>query len=233
MNITPLHPRSLADRSYSALRQAILTGKLAPDSTWSDRELCEMFSLSRTPVREALLRLQTEQMVQIVSRKGTRILPLRIEDVRDIHQLTKALELEAALLVARNYVTLEDLAPIRICVEAMEAALDAEDRDAWAKADTACHFAVVDMCGNPRLASIYHAQRGLTDRARYFVLHMRELPVQSTVEHRQMYDALVARDLRKLEVAYRHHWERTTEEMLTLIERVSPRSPGSAVNQQD
>ncbi|AKH99682.1 transcriptional regulator [Hoeflea sp. IMCC20628] len=232
MNITTLNPQSLADRSYGTVRQAILTGRLAPDSTWSDRELCEMFDLSRTPVREALLRLQTEQLVQIVPRKGTRILPLRLEDVRDIHQLTKALELEAALLVARNYKTLDDLSPIRICVEAMETALDAEDRDAWAQADTACHFAVVDSCGNKRLASIYHAQRGLTDRARYFVLHLREMPVQSTIEHRQMYEALVARDLRKLEVAYRHHWERTTEEMLTLIARVSPRNSGSAVNHQ-
>ncbi|WP_372803317.1 GntR family transcriptional regulator [Paracoccus seriniphilus] len=223
--------QSLADRSYATIREGILTGRLSPDSTWSDRELCEMFSLSRTPVREAILRLQSEQMVQIVPRKGTRILPLRLEDVRDIHQVTKALELEAALLIARNYRDVEELAPILQCVKDMEDALERQDREAWALADTRCHFAVVDMCGNSRLAGMYHAQRGLTDRARYFVLHMRDLPVLSTREHRQMYDALVARDLRELEVVYRQHWDRTTEEMLDIIGRISPHTPVPAVKQ--
>lgn len=216
---------SLAGQSYEALRQAVLKGELSPDSIWSDRELCEKFGLSRTPVREAILRLQNEQLVQIVPRKGTRILPLRVNDVREIHQLTKALELEAALLVSRNYRDIEELAPIRTAIEEMEAAMDANDREAWVKADTTFHYLVVDMSGNRRLASIYESLRGQTDRARYFALHIREMPVQSTIEHREMYEALVNRDFRQIEVTYRHHWDRTTEELLTLVSKFNTHSP--------
>lgn len=211
--------KSLADKAYYVLRRAVLTNVLVAESLWSDRELCEKFDLSRTPVREAILRLQLEQLVQIVPRKGMRVMPLRLEDVRDIHQVTKALELEAALLIAKSDDRDEVLAKIKDSVEEMERAMETEDRDAWVLADTRCHFAVVDMCGNKRLADMYHAQRGLTDRARYFALHIRELPMQSTVEHRQMYEALLKRDSQELEKLYRQHWDRTTEEMLTIIER--------------
>lgn len=220
-----VHSESLADRCYQVLRQGILTNDLPPESLWSDRELCERFSLSRTPVREAILRLQTEQLVQIVPRKGTRILPLLISDVRDIHQVTKALELEAALLIAKAEDNERDLEPLRLAVKEMEAEIERENRDAWAEADRKFHHLVVDMAGNARLAKMYHAQRGLTDRARYFALHLRPLPVQSTNEHRGMYEALVARDLHRLEQLYRLHWDRTTEEILTLIERHAKRSP--------
>lgn len=215
---------SLADKSYDVLRHHILTNELPPESLWSDRELCERFGLSRTPVREAILRLQTEELVQIVPRKGTRILPLLISDVRDIHQVTGALELEAALILAKAEDDARDLSQLRQAVEDMEAAIEVNDRDTWAEADRRFHFLVVDTCGNARLARMYHAQRGLTDRARYFALHLRELPVQSTEEHRGMYQALLSRDLGRLEHLYRLHWDRTTEEMLALIERHAKRT---------
>lgn len=216
---------SLADQSYEVLRNLILTTELPPESLWSDRELCERFGLSRTPVREAILRLQTEQLVEIVPRKGTRILPLLISDVRDIHQVIRALELEAAVLLTKTSDEDRDLELLQQAVEDMENAIKDGDRESWAEADRRFHYIVVDMCGNPRLAKMYHAQRGLTDRARYFTLHLREMPVKSTQEHRGMYEAILSRDLDRLVHLYRLHWDRTTEEMLALIERHAKRTP--------
>lgn len=209
--------QSLTEQCYEKLRGAILTNELAPDSFWSDREFCDAFDVSRTPVREALLRLQTENLVQIVPRRGTRILPLSTKDVKEIHQVTKALELEAVLQIARMDDRSEVLSVLAQCVSDMQSAIEAEDRDSWAKADTRFHYTVVDFCGNGRIRDMYHAQRGLTDRARYFALRLRALPRQSTEEHRQMYEALLDADSRQLEVLYRQHWDRTTEEMLALI----------------
>lgn len=216
---------SLAEKSYRKLRAAVLTNELRPESFWSDKELCERYALSRTPVREALLRLQSDRLVQIVPRKGTRVLPLAVDDVREIHQLTKALELEAALTIARMDNKLELIPPLLECVVAMEAAIDKEDRGAWVLADERFHHHTVDVCGNTRLADIYHAQRELTDRARYFALHLRQLPVRSTQEHRQMYTSIHAGDLHQLEQVYRQHWDRTTAELLSIIDRESRHSP--------
>lgn len=215
----------MSERSYQAIREAILTNQLKPETLWSDRELSDKFGLGRTPVREALLRLQAERLVEILPRRGTRVLPLSVTDLKEIHQLAKALELEASLSIARQENRIDLIEPMRIAVEAMESAIEIEDREAWVKADLQFHYAVVDDCGNTRLCDMYHSLRELTDRARFFALYLREMPRQSTMEHRQMYEATRAGDQQLLAQLYRDHWERITDELLTIIDRQSQQSP--------
>ncbi len=208
---------SLTDAAYSALREEILTGRIPADTLWSDREIAQRMNLSRTPVREAIQRLASEGLVEVKPRRGTRVLPLRTDDVREIHEIAKALELEAALLLSARED--RDLRPVERAVSDMEAALDREDRDAWVEADTRFHSAIVDGCGNGRLADLYHGHRALTDRARYFSLHLRPLPVRSAQDHRAMLDAISAGDTARLSQLYHDHWTRTTEELLDLVRR--------------
>ncbi len=215
----------MSERSYQAIREAILTNQLKPETLWSDRELSDKFGLGRTPVREALLRLQAEKLVEILPRRGTRVLPLSVTDLKEIHQLAKALELEAALSIAGHENRVELTEPMRQAVEAMEAAIEAEDREAWVTADLQFHYAVVDVCGNARLCDTYHSLRELTDRARFFALYLRELPRQSTIEHRQMYEAIRAGNLPLLAELYRDHWTRITDELLAIIDRQAQQSP--------
>ena len=216
----------MTDGAYALLRIDILTGRIPSGALLSDREIAQRMNISRTPIREAVQRLAAEGLVEVIPRRGTRVLPLRADDVREIHQIAGALELEAARLILA--MGNPPLSALRSAVVAMETALDRGDRNAWAEADTRFHFAVVDSCGNGRLAGLYHAQRGLTDRARYFALHLRELPVRSTEEHREMLEALEARDETRLSVAYRAHWVRTTAELLDLIERHAAAIPNLA-----
>lgn len=211
---------------HAALRAEILTGRIPGGTLWSDREIAQRMNTSRTPIREAVQRLAAEGLVEVIPRRGTRVLPLRVDDVREIHQIACALELEAALLLLA--MDAPPTAPLRAAVQDMDAALERGDRDAWAEADTRFHFGVVDGCGNRRLADLYHAQRGLTDRARYFALHLREMPARSAREHREMLEALAARDAARLSVAYRAHWARTTAELLDLVERHSAAIPNLA-----
>lgn len=192
-------------------------GLIQGGTLWSDRELAQNMGLSRTPVREAVLRLAAEGLVEIIPRRGTRVLPLRVDDVREIHQIAKALELEAALLLCRA--DQRDLSPIAVAVNDMKAALAKEDRESWAEADARFHFAIVDGCGNARLADMYHAQRTLTDRARYFALHLRPLPNRSADEHADMLRAIEERDTAAVGQLYEEHWTRTTDELLGLVSR--------------
>lgn len=217
MIVVPASPLRIADSAYEALRADILVGRFPGGALLSDREIAQRMNISRTPIREAVQRLAAEGLVEVIPRRGTRVLPLHAADVREIHQIAGALELEAALLIAAG-----DAPPppvLRAAVADMAAALEREDRAAWAEADTRFHFAVVDHCGNGRLAALYHAHRGLTDRARYFALHLRTLPVRSAEEHQDMLDALEARDADRLSAVYRAHWRRTTTELLELIAR--------------
>ena len=206
---------SLSGNAYNLLRADILSGAIPGDTLWSDREIAARLRLSRTPVREAVQRLAAEGLVEVIPRRGSRVLSLKPVDVREIHQIAKALELEAALILVASPDI--DLTPLRQAVDAMTQALEKGDRNAWAEADMRFHINVVDLCGNQRLASLYHQQRGLTDRARYFALHIRELPTRSTEEHRGMLEQLERRDAAGLERLYREHWDRITTELLDLI----------------
>ncbi|WP_114390718.1 GntR family transcriptional regulator [Notoacmeibacter marinus] len=222
---------NLTDSAYIALRDEILTGRIPGDTLWSDREIAQRMNLSRTPVREAIQRLAADGLVEVKPRRGTRVLPLRTDDVREIHQIAKALELEAALLLANRED--RDLRAVEKAVDDMDAALKREDRDEWVEADTRFHREIVDNCGNRRLAELYHSHRSLTDRARYFSLHLRPLPIRSAEEHRAMYDALVARDTALLSQLYHDHWNRTTQELLDLVRRHANVMPVKASSREE
>lgn len=213
----------LATNAYDTLRSGILTGAIPGDTLWSDREIAARMNLSRTPVRDAMQRLAAEGLVEVIPRRGTRVLPLLASDVLEIHQIAKALELEAARLLARQ--NEPDLLSLHQAVDDMDTALAEDDREKWAHADTRFHFTVVDQCGNARLSQLYHAQRGLTDRARYFALYLRPLPLKSAQEHRAMLEALVARDEDQLAAIYTTHWDRTTDELVALVQKHQPVMP--------
>lgn len=210
---------SLAEQAYKVIKSKILSAEIPPGSFLSERELCDRYGLSRAPVREAILRMREEDLMEVLPRRGIRVLPLSIVSVREIHQIAKALELEAALIVTEQALSREILADIEAAVSSMEAAVENGDRDAWVRADTAFHLGVVGKCGNQRLIQTYNSLRELTDRARFFALYIREMPVQSTREHRAMLEAILARDVDEISRLYRIHWERTTEEIVSIIQR--------------
>lgn len=211
---------SLADQAYAVLRDAILTNVLVPGFFASEREVSERFKLSRTPVREALLRLRDEGLVEVQPRRGVRVLPLSVKDVREIHQVARALELEAALLLCEHGDP-GALSQLRGHAADMQKAIELEDREAWVDADTKFHLSIVASSGNDRLIQQYNSLRVLTDRARLFVLHLRPLPKKSTREHVEMLDAIEAGQQAEIAKLYRAHWERTTNEMIEIIERLN------------
>jgi DNA-binding GntR family transcriptional regulator len=222
---------SLTSDTYEALRSAILTGRIAADTLWSDRELAGKLELSRTPVREAIQRLAADGLVEVIPRRGTRVLPLRALDVLEIHQVARALELEAAILLAKSRE--RDLSILRKSAETMHLALTRDDRDDWVRADESFHQGVVQACGNARLAAMYHGQRALTDRARYFALHLRPLPTQSAEDHLAMAEAIEVRDISQLCSLYHEHWDRTTSELLALIEQYGSTMPVRTNQRED
>lgn len=216
----------LSESAYRVIRDAVVKNVLAPGFFASEREVAERFGLSRTPAREALLRLRDEGLIEVLPRRGIRVLPLSITDVREIHQIARALELEAALTLAAQDQTAEELAEIFADVEAMEQAIENDDRNAWVAADTRFHLAIVSRSQNPRLIQSYNSLRILTDRARLFALHLRVLPVQSTREHRAMLEAIVSGELGEIAELYRSHWERTTNEMIEIIRNFNRQRSG-------
>lgn len=208
-----------AEQAHARLKALILDNLLAPGAQLLEAELALRLGLSRTPVREAMVRLQQEGLVAITPRHGMRVLPIAVEDMREIYDVLTSLEPMAAELLARRADPAAGLDRLQAACDAMEAALAAQDRPAWARADEAFHLGLAELCGNRRLAGMVMQVWEQSHRARLFTLNQRPLPKQSTAEHRRVLQAIAAGDAERAQALYRRHRQRSGTELIALIER--------------
>ena len=210
---------SLVAKAYREIRQRILDNVYPAGHRALEQEYADELGLSRTPVREALLKLASEGLVEVMPRHGTRVLPVSPADMREIYEMLTALEPMAAELVARKRLPAADLKPLVDASRAMSAALKADDLDAWAVADERYHRLLIALAGNRLLAD---AVQGLWDRAhraRMVTLRLRPKPVNSTAEHNAIVVAIRAGDAATAARLYRGHRERGSSELLAILER--------------
>lgn len=206
--------------AYGRLRDEIRANRLPPGFQATEPEIAERLGMSRTPVREALIRLEAEGLVELVPRRGARVLPISPEDMAEIYDLLTALEPLAARLVANRKPTAEELEPLIQAIEDMEAALENEDLDNWAEADDRFHQALLRATGNERMHDFAMRLYDQAHRARMITLRMRDLPRQSTEEQRAILDCLFAGDGGKAEQLFLEHRQRVKSELMGLLNRL-------------
>lgn len=182
-------------------------------------ELALRAGVSRTTIREALIRLASEGLVEMIPRRGARVLPLRADDMREIYQVFTALEPEAAASVAASKPNAKDLEPLVKATEAMEQALKDSDLDAWAAADDFFHRTLLDMNGNKRIGQFVSSLLDQVHRARMITLRMRDVPTRSTAEHRELLGFLRSGDAENARRCFRGHRERAASELLSILEK--------------
>lgn len=206
---------------YQRVKQKILDNEYSPGASVLEQEIAAELKLSRTPVREALVRLQQDGLVEIVPRHGVRISPLSPQDMREIYEVLMSLEPTAVELLAQRRPKEAEVAPlIRACDE-MEAALSGSKPKlkAWAAADEAFHINLARMCGNRRLATMIMMVWDQAHRARMFTLTLRPVPHRSTEEHRAVVQAILAGDTAGAHALYAAHRRRGGVELMAIIER--------------
>jgi DNA-binding GntR family transcriptional regulator len=219
MNTAAATAGSMADAAYEQVRRRILDNVWPPGHRMLEQEVALALGMSRTPVREALVRLQSEGLVEVVPRHGMRVLPVSPVDMRDIYEILTALECSAAEQLAKRRPSDEELQPLLQATEAMDRALAADDLDAWARADELFHAQLVALAGNRHLQAIVMNHWDRAHRARMFSLRLRPKPVNSTREHRQLLDHIRAGDADAASKENRAHRERASRELLAIFER--------------
>jgi DNA-binding GntR family transcriptional regulator len=209
---------SLVDRAYATLRTRILDNVYPPGFQRLEQELAQDLGISRTPVREALIRLQQEGLVHVIPRHGMRVLPVSPNDMRDIYLILTALECLAAELAARRGLSAKELMPLIAAAKGMDQALKHDHLDEWAKADEEFHRYLVEVSGCPLLASTVARFTDRAHRARMFTLRLRPKPEKSTQEHLALVERIRAGDAAGASKANRAHRERGSAELLSLLE---------------
>ena len=145
---------STAEATARALRDAILEGKLLMGQALSEAVLCDMLGVSRTPLREAIVELEGQQLVEVVPYKGARVFKLTVAQIADLGEFRKMLELGAlkAALDTDPRVLADDLEEI---VEEMGSVRSGGQSDGFGKLDTRFHECIIAHSRNEYLIHAY------------------------------------------------------------------------------
>ena len=156
--LTPAIRRGLADEATDRIRDAILNGELSPGEKVGEVELSRVLTVSRGPVREALVRLEQEGLVTSEWHKGTTVVDFTKSDIRQLATLRIALEQMAASEASRE-ATPEDFARLHDIIERMRAARLAGNDDALVRLDVEFHDAICQAAHHPRLYTAWSTVR--------------------------------------------------------------------------
>ncbi len=211
--------QSLVQRAYREIRRRILDNEYPPAHQVLEKDLAAELGMSRTPLREALVRLQNEDFIQLIPRHGMRVVPLSLEDLRDTYEVLTALEVTAIERLVRSQPEQRALARLDQALADMDASLKQRDRDAWVKADEQFHRTLIDLCGNARLAALAYTLWDHGHRARMTTVRLRPTLGSSNKEHRDVVKAIRRGDWREARALHLKHRARTSHEIIALLEQ--------------
>ena len=207
---------SARDEAYLALKRLIMTNQISAGSQILESEAAERLGMSRTPVREAMIRLEQEGIVELRSRHAIRVLPLSASDMQEIYEVLTALESTAAAIVASRGLSDEELQRLRDAVNEMDRALAKDDLLRWSQADETFHLLLVDLSGNSRIRTFVGQVWEQSNRARLLTLRLRPKPVDSNKDHAALVDAIARRDPTTAKKVHEAH-RRRAGAMLTAL----------------
>jgi DNA-binding GntR family transcriptional regulator len=142
--------RPLSEEAYDVLRSAILGGRLPPGARIVEADIARQMATSRSPIREAVRKLEHEGLVEYVPRRGTVVVGLSPDDVADAYQLRAHLEAYGARLAASRASEVQ-LTGLLEMIERMRVCAGTEDLDGLVTADVRFHRYVCEASGSPRL----------------------------------------------------------------------------------
>ncbi|MGB6103339.1 MAG: GntR family transcriptional regulator [Pusillimonas sp.] len=202
--------RQAAPQLYELLRQKIISLELAPGTLVSRAELAVQFEVSQTPVREALLKLAEEKLVDVFPQASTRVSLIDVAFARETHFLRRSLELELVRELAISHEP-ELIEELRALLRKQETLRDAKNLAGFTEADLAFHRALYLAAGKEPLWYLVRSRSGHHDRLRQ--LH---LPVVGKLDriindHGRIIDAIDRHDPEGAQQALREHLSGTLE----------------------
>jgi len=195
-------PKTIAQQVYERLRDEVLTGALHPGVWIREQDIASAWSVSRTPVREAVRRLAHDGLVEASPNRGVRVTVLTAEDVDDVYEVRELLEGAAARRAAERAAA-ADVRQLQALLDAIDA-LPAGDAAAHIRADEAFHEAVVAIAGSETLGDLTRRINGRVARVKG-VTRDTNTNARTRAQHRAIVAAIAARDGGAAEAAMREH----------------------------
>lgn len=194
----------LRDVVFNTLRQAILKGELKPGERLMEIALAERLGVSRTPIREAMRKLELEGLVVMIPRRGAQVANITEKDLNDVLDVRIALE-NMAIEKACERMTEEEMGRLWVAAKEFERTMGEGNLVKLAEADVAFHEIIYRAADNRRLNQVLNNLREQIYRYRVEYLKEEETRNVLVMEHEELTQAIKERDVKRAqEISYRH-----------------------------
>lgn len=213
----PLPRVSLHDQIVEHLRDAIVSGDMAPGDKLNERRLCETLEVSRTPLREAIKVLSNEGLIRLTPRYGACVAPLTLDDLDEVFPIMGALEaLSGELACAR--ISDGEIEAVERLHARMLLHYERRELKPYFECNQKIHDAILEASRNPTLTTTLRGLGGRVRRARYFANMSEERWKTAVSEHGEILAALKARDAARLGPLLRRHLSNKLETVRAALE---------------
>ncbi|MBT8367324.1 MAG: GntR family transcriptional regulator [Deltaproteobacteria bacterium] len=196
--------KPLGQHVFDNLKQAIIRGNIAPGEWLVESHIAEMLGISRTPVREAIHKLERERLIERQPRGGFTVLGLNRDDIEETFGIRSVLEGYAARLATLKHQP-KELKALEIKIEEYTQCLHKKQMDALPGINTEFHELLYDISKSPRLIYMINGLRDQIYRFRQIILKNKKLAHISNEDHIQMLKFMHQRDAEKVESLVREH----------------------------
>ncbi len=206
----------LRDVVFNTLRKAILTGELKPGERLMEIHLANRLGVSRTPIREAIRKLELEGLVTMIPRRGAEVAQITEKSMKDVLEVRRALDALCAEL-ACDRISEEEMGKLEEACAGFEKATRTGDTTAIAKADVALHDIIVAATGNRRLVQLVNNLAEQMYRYRFEYIKDESQHERLVEEHRIIYESIRVKDREAAAAAAKMHIDNQEKSVMRQI----------------
>ncbi|NDO49657.1 GntR family transcriptional regulator [Lachnospiraceae bacterium MD335] len=207
----------LRDVVFNTLRQEILTGKLKPGERLMEIHLANKLGVSRTPIREAIRKLELEGLVIMIPRRGAEVAQISWKSLKDVLEVRSALD-ALAIELACERMGQDDLELLYKACERFEQATDTKDTRKIAEADVAFHDIIVMSTGNKRLIQLVNNLSEQMYRYRFEYIKDESQHDMLVQEHKEMYRCIQCKDKKAAASVVKKHIDNQEEAIIRQLQ---------------
>lgn len=211
--------KPLRDVVFESLRKAIVEGSLKPGQRLMEVQLAEQLGVSRTPVREAIRKLELEGFVIMLPRKGAYVADMSVKDIIDVLEVRSALEGLAANLAAERMDNKEK-ERLKEAAKSLNESMEHGDLDEILRKDVEFHQCIFEAAGNKKLTQVINSlwEQVYRFRAGYMSDHSAMKGIRE--EHAHLINAITSGDGEKASKCAKEHIERAEQYMIDKADRI-------------
>lgn len=210
--------KPLRDVIFNTLREAIIAGELKPGERLMEVQLSEKMGVSRTPVREAIRKLELEGLVDMIPRKGAHVAELSVKDIMDVLEVRASMDGLATSLSALR-ITEEEINELKHVYSQFESYVEKENLQGSIKKDVEFHDIIYRSSRNDKLIQILNNLREQVHRFRVIYLKGFGNSKELIKEHWEIIEAIESRDFEKAQKVAKKHIQNQEEAIIKVVKR--------------